>query len=63
MVEGFLAEAVNDENVGLVQSELVLEYVFAIAGDVVVKAVTIVVVTDSVDTLISENVFQINNSM
>ena len=63
MVEGFLAEAVNDENVGLVKSELVLEYVFAIAGDVVVKAVTIVVVTDSVDTLISENVFQINNSM
>ena len=63
MVEGFLAEVVDDENVGVLKSELVLVYVFAVAGDVVVTAVTVVVVTDLVDTLISENIFHFNNSM
>ena len=59
MVEGFLAEVVDDENVGVVKSELV----FVVAGDVVVTAVNVVVVTDLVDRLISENVLQVSNSM
>ena len=63
MVEGFLAEVVDDENVGVLKSELVLVYVFVVAGDVVVTAVTVVVVTDLVETLISENIFHFNNSM
>ena len=63
VVEGFLAEVVDDENVGVLKSELVLVYVFVVAGDVVVTAVTVVVVTDLVDTLISENIFHFNNSM
>ena len=63
VVEGFLAEVFDDENVEVVKSALVLLYVFVVAGDVVVKAVTVVVVSDLLDALISRNDFPVNNSM
>ena len=59
MVEGFLAEVVEDQNVGVVKSELVLVNVCVVAGDVVVTALAFVSVTNLVDTLISQNNFRV----
>ena len=54
---------VEDQNVGVVKSELVLVNVCVVAGDVVVTALAFVSVTNLVDTLISQNNFRVNNSM
>ena len=52
---------VEDQNVGVVKSELVLVNVCVVAGDVVVTALAFVSVTNLVDTLISQNNFRVNN--
>ena len=54
---------VEDQNVGVVKSELVLVNVCVVAGDVVVTALAFVSVTNLVDTLISQNNFRVNISI